>query len=253
MSRRAVRTELATSWPIAMKISYGSAMLSKRPRPWEPATGRPSDDQLMELLRVRLREIAPQVAAGSGVDDGMLVGRSWSWCALPNHTGRPSHFDVGFAVGSSPVVADCISGTGPLGDAVGQMLDVWAQTSAACFLEMVAPGGSSATRLGPADEAGIPGRETIVSAVLGYGADPAALREALSSRAVLRELDLGLPGDRHCGVKVYLHRTPAETTGEVRVNGTVHVAASHALAAMDWPDVKGPATARFYAVAVAGD
>jgi hypothetical protein len=235
---------LATSWPIVRKISYGSAVLPHRPRPWDPATGRPSDDQLMDLLRSRLREIAPEVAAGSRVDEGVLEGRSWSLLALPNHTGRPSHFDIGFTVGSSPVIADCISGTGPLKDAVGQMLDVWERTSAACFLQMVSPG----SRPPGAGLAGVPGWETIVSAVMGYGVG--ALREAMSSREVLRELGLELPGGRPHGIKVYLHKTPAETTGEVRVNGAVDAGASQALAAMEWPEVKVPSTARFYAVAV---
>jgi hypothetical protein len=242
---------LATSWPILTKISYRSAMHPERPRPWDPATGRPSDDQLMDLLRSRLREIAPQVAAGSRVDQGVLEGRSWSLLALPNHTGRPSHFDIGFsAPGIAPVIADCISGTGPLKDAVDQMLDVWAQTSAACFLQLVSPGGSFADRLPGSDPRAVPGWETIVSAVIGYGVEASELGEAMSARSVLRELALELPRDRPHGIKVYLHRTPAETTGEVRINGVVDAAASHSLAAMDWPEVKGPTTARFYAVAV---
>lgn len=221
-------------------------MLSKRPRPWDPAAGRPSDDQLMDLLRSRLREIAPSVAAASRVDDGVLEGAGWSLVPLPNHTGRPSHFDIGFTVGSSPVLADCISGTGPLKEAVGQMLDVWAQTSAACLLEMIAPGGAFARRLTGA----IPGWETIVSAVIAYGAEAAPLRDALESRTVLRELGLALPRNRPSGVKVYLHRTPSDTTAEVRLNGVVDAAASQALRSMDWPEVKGPTTARFYAVAL---
>ena len=129
-------------------------MLSNRPDPWDPAAGRPSDDQLMALLRSRLLEIAPSVAAGSRIDHGVLEGRGWSWQALPNHTGRPSHFDLGFTVGSA-VIPDCISGSGPLREAVAQVLDVWAQTSAGCFLELVAPGSSSASRTPEA----IPGRE----------------------------------------------------------------------------------------------
>jgi hypothetical protein len=225
-------------------------MFSKHPRPWDPAAGRPSDDQLMDLLRARLLEIAPQVAAGSRTDHDVLEGRGWSWLALPNHTGRPSHFDIGFTLGSSDVIADCISGTGQLTDAVGQVLEVWARTSGACFVELVSPGGSSATRPGASDPAGLPGWACVASEVIGLGPDAATLRDALASRAVLRELSLTLPRDRPNGIKVYLHRTPAETTAEVRVNGAVDAAASQALAAMGWPEVKAPATARFYTVAV---
>jgi hypothetical protein len=218
-------------------------MFSKHPRPWDPAAGRPSDDQLMELLRSRLLELAPSVAAGSRVDHGVLEGRGWSWLALPNHTGRPSHFDIGFTVGSSDVIADCISGTGPLPDAVAQVLDVWAQTSGACFRQLVSP-ASPAPTSGPA---GVPGWACTISDVVGYGS--AALPEALRSRPVLRELSLTLPRDRPNGIKVYLHKTPAETTAEVRVNGTVDAAASQSLAAMEWPEVEAPTRARFYAVA----
>jgi hypothetical protein len=221
-------------------------MFSKRPRPWDPAAGRPSDDQLMELLRSRLLEIAPSVAAGSRVDHGVLEGRGWTWLALPNHTGRPSHFDIGFTVGSSDVIADCISGTGPLKDAVAQVLNVWAQTSGACFRQLVSPASP-----GPASvPSGVPGWACVVSDVIGYGPDAAALGDALRSRPVLRELSLTLPRERHNGIKVYLHKTPAETTAEVRVNGTVDAAASQSLAAMGWPEVGAATTARFYAVAV---
>jgi hypothetical protein len=223
-----------------MKISYGSAMFSERPRPWDPATGRPSDDQLMDLLRSRLLEIAPRVAAGSRVDHGVLEGRGWSWLALPNHTGRPSHFDIGFTL-DSVVIADCVSGTGPLKDAVAQVLDIWAATSGACFLALVSPGG------GPDSDA-VPGWASVVSPVAGYG--PEQLREAMKPREVLRELALTLPRDRPSGIKVYLHKTPAETASEVRVNGVVDVAASQMLASLSWPVVEGPATARFFAVAV---
>jgi hypothetical protein len=205
----------------------------------------------MDLLRARLREIAPAVAAGSRVDHGVLEGRGWSWLALPNHTGRPSHFDIGFTLHSSAVIADCISGTGPLSDAVAQVVDVWAQTSAACFRELVAPGSAPAAhRRGPSDPGGVPGWRSVVSDVMGYGTEAVALREALGSRGVLGEVGLTLAQGRHNGIKVYLHKTSTETTGEVRVNGVLDPAASQALAAMEWPETKVPATARFYAVAI---
>jgi hypothetical protein len=250
---------LATSWPIAGKISYRSAVFSKRPRPWDPAAGRPSDDQVMDLVRGKLSEIAPEIAAGSRIDHGILLGGEmagrtpWSIMALPNHTGRPSHFDIGFAPAvnapDGKVIADCISGIGPLREAVDQMLHIWAETSGACFLEMVAPGGERAFRTAEA----IPGWHAIVSGILGYGTDPASsetLRDALAARPVLRETAPTLPWDRNNGIKVYLHKTPTSTTGEVRVNGVPDVAASHALAALPWPEVAAPTTARFYAVAV---
>jgi hypothetical protein len=232
-------------------------MFGKRPQPWDPASGRrPSDDQLMELLRGKLLEIAPSIAAGSKVDHGLLVGRSgWSLTALPNHTGRPSHFDVGFAPGpGAQVIPDCISGTGPMATAVPHMLHIWAGTSGACFLAMVDPAGEQhAVRLDGSDPAGIAGWHTIVSNVIGYGTDPAgseALRTALMERPVLRETAPALNRARNNGIKVYLNKTPASTTGEVRVNGVPDPAASQALAALPWPEVSVPTTARFYAVAL---
>ena len=234
-------------------------MFGKRPQPWDPASGRrPSDDQLMELLRGELLAVAPSIAAGSAVDHGLLAGRGWSLTALPNHTGRPGHFDIGFvpATGApdAQVLADCISGTGPMAGAVRTMLRIWTATSGACFLTMVDPGGEhGAVRLDGSSPAGIAGWHTIVSDVLGYGTDVPAnqvLQTALMERPVLRETAPALNRPRHNGIKVYLHKTPTSTTGEVRVNGVPDAAASQALAALPWPPVTAPTTARFYAVAV---
>ncbi len=238
-------------------ISYRSAMFGKRPQPWDPASGvRPGDDQLMELLRARLLTAAPAIATGSTVDHDVLVGRGgWSLTALPNHTGRPSHFDIGFVPATgAPVLADCISGTGPMDTAVQGMLHIWSSTAGACFLTMVDPAGPhGATRRDGTNPTGIAGWQTVVSDVLAYGTDPAAneaLRTALSETPVLRETAPALNRPRHNGIKVYLHRTPTSTTGEVRVNGVPDAPASQALAALPWPPATAPATARFYAVAV---
>jgi Family of unknown function (DUF6348) len=240
-----------------VKISYGFAVFGMRPQPWDPASGRrPSDDQLMELLRGKLLEVAPRIAAGSTVDHGILAGRAgWSLVALPNHTGRPGHFDIGFSLAAGgPVIADCISGIGPMATAVRNMLDIWAGTSGACFLAMADPPGESyAARLGGTEPAGIAGWHTIVSDIIGYGTDPAstkALQTALMERPVLRETTPALNRARDNGIKVYLHKTPTSTTGEVRVNGVPDVAATQALTALPWPDVSAPSTARFYAVAL---
>jgi hypothetical protein len=54
----------------------------------------------------------------------------------------------------------------------------------------------------------------------------------------------------HNGIKVFYRRTPTSAIAEVRVNGVPHEAASQALAALPWPEVTAPTTARFYAVAV---
>jgi hypothetical protein len=251
---------LATHWPIARKISYGFAMFGKRPQSWDPASGRrPSDDQLMELLRGELREVAPSIASGSTIDQGILVGRpGWSLMALPNHTGRPGHFDIGFVprmkTPGAQVLADCISGTGPMDTAVRSMLRIWSSTSGACFLTMVDPGTDhGAARIDGSSPTGIGGWHLVVSDVLGYGTDDTssqALQIALAETPVLRETAPVLNRPRDNGIKVYLHKTPTSTTGEVRVNGVPDAAASQALAALPWPPVTAPATARFYAVAV---
>jgi hypothetical protein len=119
---------------------------------------------------------------------------------------------------------------------------------------MVDPTGEyGAVRLDGANPAGIAGWHTIVSDVLGYGTDVPGnqvLQTALMERPVLRETAPALNRPRHNGIKVYLHKTPTSTTGEVRVNGVPDAAASQALAALPWPSVTAPTTARFYAVAV---
>lgn len=235
-------------------------MFGKRPPPWDPASGRrPGDDQLMALLRARLLEIAPAIATGSTVDHGVLVGRGgWSLMALPNHTGRPGHFDIGFVpktkAPDAQVLADCISGTGPMETAVQNMLRIWSATSGACFLTMVDPATDhGAARIDGSSPNGVDGWHLVVSDVLGYGTDTAStrtLQTALAETPVLRETAPALNRPRHNGIKVYLHKTPTSTTGEVRVNGVPDAAASQALAALPWPPVTAPATARFYAVAV---
>lgn len=229
-------------------------MYGERVRPWNPATGRPSDDQLMDLLRRKIAELAPEIASGSRVDQGFLVGPgSWSLMPLPNHTGRPGHFDIGFvpADHAAPVLADCINGVGPMDAAVDHVVDVWARTSGACFLSMLTGSPRWAARLDGSHPAAMPGWHTISSGVVGHGPDAGALADAMAIRPVLSAAAPALPRSSHNGIKVYLHRTPDSTTTEIRVNGVPDPSAAQRMAALPWPEVSAPSTVRFYAVALA--
>jgi hypothetical protein len=218
----------------------------------------------MELLRSALGQIAPPLAGGGSVSNGILVGATgWALMALPNHTDSPRHFDIGFVPSmDSPqraVLPDCISGIGDSAqDAAAMMAHVWRETSGACLAEMLTRHGDYAAHLDGSAPSGLPGWHSVVSGVLGYGSDPAsstALQAALLDHEVLRTLAPALvPAlDRpaHNAIKVFCHRTPTSTTAEIRVNGVPHRAAARALAAaLPWPEVTASTTARFYAVTV---
>lgn len=236
-------------------------MIWKR-RPSANQPERPSNDEIMELLRDALGQIAPTVVDGCQIRNGILAGESgWSLMALPNHTDNPLHFDIGFvaSLGSpQPVVLpDCISGMGSAREAAAMMVHIWRETSGACLLEMLTQRGEYASHLDGSDSAGLPGWHSVVSGVLAYGPDATsntALQKALLDHEVLRaiapQLVPALDRPAYNAVKVFYHRTPTSATAEIRVNGAPHRAATQALAALPWPEVTAPTTARFYAVAV---
>jgi hypothetical protein len=243
-------------------------MFWKRAKPQEPTPEptpeRPSDDRVMALLRDRIEELAPGFAVGSTVRNGILLGgeRPWAVMMLPNHTGHPGHFDLGFSPSlggpDRDVVVDCISGLGTGSQAADMAVHIWAETSGACFLEMAGGGtGRFATHLSDGDSAAVPGWHTISSGVISYGHDDAsnhALQTAMLDSELLRtlaaELTPALNRPQLNGIKVFLCRTPDSTVAEIRINGEESVLASDAMAALPWPDVKSTAMARFYAVAV---
>lgn len=213
----------------------------------------------MELLRDALEEIAPPLVDGCQIRNGMLAGaQGWGLMVLPNHTDDPRHFDIGFILSPQPaILADCISGIGSAHEAAAMMVRIWRETSGACLAEMLTRRGEYASHVDGSDSVGLPGWHCVVSSVLAYGPDPASndtLQAALVDRDVLRaiapQLVPVLDRPAHNGIKVFYHRTPTSATAEVRVNGVPHQAASQALAALPWPEVSAPTTARFYAVAV---
>jgi hypothetical protein len=223
---------------------------------------RPGDDEIMQLLGNALAQLAPPLVDGTHIRDGCLVGaQGWALMALPNHTDDPRHFDIGFVESTrapdAAVIPDCISGIGSPEQAAGMMAHIWQETSGACLAELLTRRGEYATHLDSSDPAGLPGWHTVVSGVLGYGADQAssdALRDALFDNRVLRtlapQLLPALDRPAHNGIKVFYQRTPTGSSAEIRVNGRPDQAASEALAALPWPPVAAPAIARFYAVAV---
>jgi Family of unknown function (DUF6348) len=220
---------------------------------------RPSNDEVLELLRDALGEIAPPLVDGCQIHNGMLAGvQGWGLVALPNHTDDPRHFDIGFILWPQPaIVEDCINGIGSPHEAAAMMIRIWRETSGACLAEMLTRRGEFASHVDGSDSVGLPGWHSVVSKVLAYGPDPTSndtLQGALVHRDVLREiapqLVPALDRPAHNGIKVFYQRTPTSATAEVRVNGQPHQAASRALAALPWPEVTAPAIARFYAVAV---
>lgn len=213
----------------------------------------------MELLREALGEMAPALVDGGQIRNGMMAGaQGWGLMALPNHTDDPGHFDIGFVVPPQPaVIPDCISGLGSPHQAAAMAARIWRDTSGACLAEMLTRRGGYASHVDGSDSVGLPGWHSVVSPVLAYGPDPTSsdtLQAALVERDVLRDvaphLLPALDRPAHNGIKVFYHRTPTSATAEIRVNGVPDEASSRALAALPWPEVTAPTTARFYAVAV---
>jgi Family of unknown function (DUF6348) len=242
----------------AEPVGYGFVMIWKRRRSPNPPE-RPSNDEIMELLRDALAETAPPLIDGCQIRNGMMAGaQGWGLMTLPNHTDDPRHFDIGFILAPQPaIVEDCINGIGSPPEAAAMMVRIWRETSGACLAEMLTRRSEYASHVDGSDSVGLPGWHSVVSGVLAYGPDPTSndtLQAALVNRDVLREiapqLVPALDRPAHNGIKVYYHRTPTSATTEVRVNGKPHQAASQALAALPWPEVTAPTTARFYAVAV---
>jgi hypothetical protein len=249
---RCLTTIGTAKWRSAL---YDAAMFWKRTEP-----DRLPDARALTLLRGKIKQLAPEVAAGSVVRDGVLAGGRQPWAVriLPNHTDHPGHFDIGFSPSENEWVVDCISGFGTGADAFGTVLHLWAETSGACFLEMASGGtGDYAFHLRDGDSAGLPGWHTISSGVVGYGADDRSnhvLQEAMLDSEALRVLAPAVTPalDRSGinGIKVFLCRTPETVVAEVRVNGVPADDASEYLAGLDWPVVRDTAMVRFYAVAV---
>lgn len=233
-------------------------MVWQRRRPRD-SPERPSDDEILELLRDALGEIEPSLVEGCKIGDGRMVGpQGWGLAALPNHTDDPWHFDIGFILWPEPaVVPDCINGIGPPHERAAWMVRTWRETSGACLAEMLTRRGEYASHVDGSDSPGLPGWHSVVSKVFAYGSDPAsnhALQAVLANGDVLREiapqLVPALDRPAHNGIKVFCQRSPASAAAEVRVNGERHEPASQALAALPWPEVTAPAVARLYAVAV---
>jgi hypothetical protein len=242
----------------AEPAGYGPPVIWKRGRSPNPPE-RASSDEIVELLRDALGEIALPLVDGCQIRNGMLAGvQGWRLMTLPNHTDNPRHFDIGFILSPRPaILEDCISGIGSPHEAAAMMARIWRDTSGACLAEMLTRRGEYASHVDGTDSAGLPGWHSVASGVLAYGPDPTSndtLQAALLDHEVLRaiapQLVPALDRPAHNGIKVFYRRTPTSAIAEVRVNGVPHEAASQALAALPWPEVTAPTTARFYAVAV---
>lgn len=183
--------------------------------------------------------------------------------ALPNHSGHPNHYDIGFVPELSSardmqVVADCVQGLGTPAEAAQMAVDIWRETAGACLLELLTRHGHYADHRTGDDPDGIRGWHTVASGVIAYGQDESAsrqLRTAMIDNRVMPSLTSVLVPrfqPHHInGVKFLLSRGADQSlTTEVRINGFPDDRATRALAALPWPTLSAGAVARFYAVAM---
>jgi hypothetical protein len=232
-------------------------------QPADDAGRRPTDTELIGMVHARLRADEPALFAAARVRDSRIVGRTWSVMALPNHSGHPNHFDIGFvpSLGNTrdvPVVTDCVQGLGTPAEAAQMAVEIWRETAGACFLELLTRHGDYADHRGADDPDGIRGWHTVASGVIAYGPDEASsrqLRTAMIGNRIMPTLTRVLVPHfqpHHVnGVKFLLSRGADQAlTAEVRINGFPDEAASRALAALPWPTLAAGAVARFYAVAM---
>src|SRR5258707_5236383 len=141
-------------------------MIWKRRRSPNPPE-RPSNDEIMELLRDALGEIAPPLVDGCQIRNGMMAGtQGWGLMALPNHTDDPRHFDIGFILAPQPaIVPDCINGIGSPPEAAAMMVRIWRETSGACLAEMLTRRGGDAPHAPRSRPVGPPGGHSVGSRV----------------------------------------------------------------------------------------
>jgi hypothetical protein len=191
-----------------------------RRKPRLQASTRPSDDWILGQLLEHLAMSAPDVVLGSTVRGGVLHGgEGWELRLLANHTDSPTHVDLGFSVGGSDLLIDCVSGIGPWPGAMGSIGYIWHETSGAVLLEMLTGDGKFAGRWRPGEFFGLPNWHTITSGVIAYGRnedDNHAMQMAMATGDVLKNIapHLTLPRARDNGIKLYYFRTPNDAIAD---------------------------------------
>ncbi|MEU5382352.1 DUF6348 family protein [Kitasatospora cineracea] len=143
-------------------------------------------------------------------------------------------------------------------DPVRRGVEVWASTTGAALIELVAHNGRFAGHLDPSDPDGLPGWHAVHGGVVGWGTGRHFhdVQDWLVRNPVLPALAPALGGDlgrdQLVGVQVHFGSGGAgRRVAEVRVHGEPHAAASAALAALDWPQVaEGDAYVRTFVLLV---
>lgn len=224
---------------------------------------RLTDAEFLSLVRDRLGEMAPELVEDCTILGSVMVGKpGWSIVMLPNHTESRDHYDIGFiadlSVKPTRAVIDCAHGMGGTAqDAAWRAVDLWLQTAGMCALEMVDRRGKFAQHVPGNDARGVPGWYMLMSGVAAYGqslADNERLQSwTLRNHVLHRVADALTPGLQHAdlnGIKVFYGGLSGSMIAEVRVNGENDVAASAALAGLDWPVLGSFTAVRCYAVLV---
>ncbi|MFJ5234871.1 DUF6348 family protein [Kitasatospora sp. NPDC088391] len=177
------------------------------------------------------------------------------------HDQHPHHFDLLLLADRDrpeTAVPGCVTGIdGADQDPVRRGIEVWAATTGAALIELVAHNGRFAGHLDPGDPDGLPGWHAIHGGVVGWGTGGRFhdVQDWLVRNPVLPALADALDGDlgrdQLVGVQVLLGSGDGGSDAEVRVHGEVHRAGSEALAALDWPRVaEGAAHARTFVLLV---
>jgi len=152
---------------------------------------------------------------------------------------------------------DNVAGFGSsLAEKAGTAAQLWAQTTAAAFLEWkYSRRGEFATHYRGSDPEGFKGWHAIGSAVLPYGGRDDRLLQWYVNNPVLPALSQVMSesiDERRCphGVKIFLG---GKGIAEVQLDGEIHEAASAALAKLAWPRVEPIVYLRCYVLVLHRD
>ncbi|PZG11968.1 DUF6348 family protein [Nonomuraea aridisoli] len=200
---------------------------------------------------VVLGMVAERLSAAMGrhweVRDGLAKGPGTLAVLLgADHTGHPAHLDLDFVLdvgrAAETTISDCASGYGAtVEEAVGRAVTSWLDTTGSALLELLLQDGTHAAHFAPGDPGGLPGWHAIHGGITGWGTGDRhdAVQRWAVQHVLLPHLAPALKdafGREHLiGVKAFFGGGEGGETAEVRVAGAYHEAASHALAALDWP------------------
>ncbi len=198
-----------------------------------------------------------EVVGGKVLGPGTLAVR-----VEDQHKLGPTHFDIGFVLNRErddvPVLWDCTAGIGRTEEEIiSSAVRNWAECTVPAILELGAQNGSFASHLGYDDPKGCAGWHVIHGPVTGFGAGvaPNELQSWVLNTPLLPSLGpmVASSFERSTlnGVKLLFGFAQSDIA-EVRVNGSLHEAASRRLKLMKWPRAVEPAFVRLYWLFVHG-